>query len=259
MRTASASTTLVLDSPLPLDSGRRSTVSRSPMRPMGELAADKGNAILVCHGLTGDQHAASEHPLTGKPCWWARMVGPGLPIDTDRFHVICANIIGGCMGSTGPASLGADGKPQGMCFPVITIRDMVRAQVALLDAAGDRTAFYAVVGGSMGGMIALRLAAHFPDSPRRSGRSPPPRAIRLQNIAFTKSAVDAIRPIRTCGAGWCLRQGARCGLGRGADSRSYHLSVRSRADREVQPAGCRIREAKSFGFDADLPIESYLR
>jgi len=83
------------------------------------------NVILIFHALTGDQYVASTHPITGKPGWWSRMVGPGLPIDTGRFHVICANVVGGCMGSTGPASLAPDGKPYAMRFPVITLRDMV--------------------------------------------------------------------------------------------------------------------------------------
>jgi homoserine O-acetyltransferase/O-succinyltransferase len=93
---------------------------------MARWPDDKSNAVLVCHALTGDQYLASPHPITGKPGWWERMVGPGKPIDTDRHFVICANVIGSCMGSSGPASLAPDGQPYAMRFPVITIRDMVR-------------------------------------------------------------------------------------------------------------------------------------
>src|SRR6476469_10682367 len=162
MATATAPAGLVLDlaEPLPLDGGQRLDGVRIAYETYGTLAADKGNAVLVCHALTGDQHLASPHPITGKPGWWDRMVGPGKPIDTDRFHVICANVIGGCMGSTGPASTAPDGQPYAMRFPVITIRDMVRAQVALLDGLGIER-LHAVVGGSMGGMQALSLAANF--------------------------------------------------------------------------------------------------
>ena len=94
----------------------------------GELNAEKSNAILVCHALTGDQYVASTHPVTHKPGWWSTLVGPGKPVDTNRFFVICANILGGCMGSTGPASIDQrTGKPYGLNFPVITIGDMVNA------------------------------------------------------------------------------------------------------------------------------------
>ena len=157
---------LVLPDPLPLDSGQRLETVRVAYETYGALAEDKGNAILIFHALSGDQHVASVHPITGKPGWWDRMVGPGKPIDTNRFHVVCANVVGGCMGSTGPASEDPDGRPWAMRFPVITIRDMVRAQVALLDALGIAK-LHAVVGGSMGGMLALSLAANFPDRARR--------------------------------------------------------------------------------------------
>ncbi|MGE3711656.1 MAG: homoserine O-acetyltransferase, partial [Hyphomicrobiaceae bacterium] len=100
----------------------------------GELNAQRSNAVLICHALTGDQHVANSHPTTGKPGWWETMVGPGKPIDTNRFFVICANVLGGCMGSTGPASTNpATGRAYGLDFPVITIGDMVDAQVRLID------------------------------------------------------------------------------------------------------------------------------
>ena len=163
MASALASTdgSLVLPHPLSLDSGQALERVTIAYETYGELAPAKDNAILVFHALTGDQHVASPHPITGKPGWWNRMVGPGKPIDTSRFHIICANVIGSCMGSTGPASLDAQGKPYGMRFPVITIRDMVRAQIALLDALGIEQ-LHAAVGGSMGGMQAVSFAANFP-------------------------------------------------------------------------------------------------
>ncbi|MBC7018008.1 alpha/beta fold hydrolase, partial [Salmonella enterica subsp. enterica serovar Enteritidis] len=108
-------------------------------------------------------HVASTHPRTGKPGWWARMVGPGKPIDTDRYFVVCSNVLGSCLGSSGPATVNpATGKPWGMGFPVITIRDMVRAQAMLLAHLGVGKLF-AVVGGSMGGMQALSWAATYPE------------------------------------------------------------------------------------------------
>ena len=129
----------------------------------GQLNAEKSNAILVCHALTGDQHVANDNPVTGKPGWWETLIGPGKPIDTDRFYVICSNILGGCMGSTGPASLNpATGQPYGVDFPVITIADMVRAQARLIDHLGIKQLF-SVIGGSMGGMQVLEWAANYKD------------------------------------------------------------------------------------------------
>ena len=125
------------DEPLMLDCGQTLAPFSQAYQTYGELNADKSNAILVCHALTGDQHVANTHPVTGKPGWWSTMVGPGKPIDTNRFFVICPNILGGCMGSTGPASINpATGKPYGLSFPVITIGDMVDAQVRLIDSLG---------------------------------------------------------------------------------------------------------------------------
>ena len=121
---------------LPLDSGQSLSNAEIAYETYGELNEAKSNAILICHALTGDQHVAGPHPATGKPGWWAAVVGPGKPIDTDRFFVICANVLGGCMGSTGPKEIDpTTDAPWGVRFPVITIGDMVRAQVALIDKA----------------------------------------------------------------------------------------------------------------------------
>ena len=156
------SRTVTLPGPLRLDGGAELAPVEVAYETYGTLAADGSNALLVCHALTGDQHVASTHPRTGKPGWWTRMVGPGKPIDPDRHFVVCANVLGSCMGSSGPASADpATGRPYAMRFPVITIRDMVRAQAMLLDHLGvGRLA--AVVGGSMGGMQALSWPATFP-------------------------------------------------------------------------------------------------
>ncbi|MCD9622314.1 homoserine O-acetyltransferase MetX [Rhabdothermincola salaria] len=130
----------------------------------GELDADGANAVLVCHALTGDSHAAGRagpgHPTAG---WWDALIGPGRPLDTDRWFVVCPNVLGGCQGSTGPASLDpATGAPYGSSFPVVTVRDMVRTQAALADQLGV-TRWLSVIGGSMGGMQALEWGVMFPD------------------------------------------------------------------------------------------------
>ena len=253
------STSLVLADPLPLDSGQRLEHVSVAYETYGELAADKSNAILVHHALTGDQHLASPHPITGKPGWWSRMVGPGRPIDTNRFHVICANVIGSCMGSTGPASPTADGEPYGMRFPVITIRDMVRAQVALLDALGIGR-LHAVVGGSMGGMQALSLAANFPERAARVLAIAASARHSAQNIAFHEVGRQAVM----ADPNW--REGAYYGRGKGPEKglavarMAAHITYLSEAGLTGK-FGRRLqdRAAKSFGFDADFQVESYLR
>ncbi|MCK4868363.1 MAG: alpha/beta fold hydrolase, partial [Alphaproteobacteria bacterium] len=129
----------------------------------GKLNADKSNAIMVCHALTGDQFVAETHPITGKPGWWSQLAGSGKPLDTDRYFIICANVLGGCLGTAGPKEIDpAAGKPYGLKFPVITIADMVRAQKLLIDALGIDQLF-AVIGGSMGAMQALDWAARYPE------------------------------------------------------------------------------------------------
>ena len=126
-----------LPRPLRLDSGARLDQAEIAYQTYGQLNAERSNAVLVCHALTGDQHLASIHPVTGKPGWWTRMVGRGRPLDPTRHFIICSNVLGGCMGSTGPSSINPEtGEPYGLAFPVITIGDMVRAQAMLVEALG---------------------------------------------------------------------------------------------------------------------------
>jgi homoserine O-acetyltransferase len=151
------------DDPLPLECGAELAPLTIAYQTYGTLNEDKTNLVLVCHALTGDQHVANPHPVTGKPGWWETMVGPGKPIDTDRYFVLCPNVIGGCMGSTGPSSINpATGRAYGPDFPVITVRDMVRAQAKLLDHLGVPVVL-CVLGGSMGGMQVLEWAATYKD------------------------------------------------------------------------------------------------
>lgn len=152
----------------------------------GELAPDASNAVLVCHALTGDSHVAGPsghgHPTEG---WWDDLVGPGRAIDTDRWFVVCANVIGGCQGSTGPASLDPEtGRPYGSRFPVVTIRDVVRSQAALADHLGIAR-WASVVGGSMGGMQALEWAVMYPDRLRSVAALATTAAAGAQQIAWS--------------------------------------------------------------------------
>ena len=172
------------DQPLKLDCGIDLAPFQIAYQTYGELNADRSNAILICHALTLDQHVANIHPLTGKPGWWETMVGPGRPLDTDSYFIICPNVIGGCMGSTGPASTNpATGKLWGLDFPMITIPDMVRAQAMLLDRLGIDTLF-CVIGGSMGGMQALQWTAAYP------ARVFSVLAVALSSVGGTRNAAE---------------------------------------------------------------------
>ncbi|WP_370191051.1 homoserine O-acetyltransferase [Qipengyuania sp.] len=249
---------IVLTAPLPLDGGGELARVEVAYETYGALNEDRSNAILLCHALTGDQYVASPHPITGKPGWWERMVGPGKPIDTGRFHVICANVIGSCMGSSGPASLAEDGQPYAMRFPVITIRDMVRAHVGLLDALGIAQ-LHAVVGGSMGGMQALSLAANWPERAERVLVIASTSRHSAQNIAFHELGRQAIMADPRWNGGEYYG-GEAPDNGLAVARMAAHITYLSEeALTEKFGRNLQDRAAKSFGFDADFQVESYLR
>jgi len=240
-----------------LDCGRVLAPFTIAYMTYGTLNAQRSNAILVCHALTGDQFVASKNPITGKPGWWDTMVGQGKPIDTDRFFVICANVLGGCMGSTGPASVDPKtGKAYGLDFPVVTVRDMVRAQAMLLDALGiDK--LLCVTGGSMGGMQVLQWAASYPD--RVVTALPLATAARhsAQNIAFHEVGRQAIMADPDWKGGNYGERNPSKGLA--VARMAAHITYLSEAalqrkfGRQLQN-----REQISFGFGPDFQIESYL-
>lgn len=248
------------DEPLAMDAGVLLAPWQIAYQTYGELNADKSNAILVCHALTGDQHVANLHPVTGKPGWWETMVGPGRPLDTDRFFVICSNVIGGCMGTTGPASIDpATGCPYALDFPLVTIRDMVGAQAALIDRLGIESLF-CVAGGSMGGMQVLQWAASYPD--RVFAALPIAAAARhsAQNIAFHEVGRQAVMADPDWRGGRYLEAGTRPTKGLAVARMGAHITYLSEAalhrkfGRNLQG-----RSAPTFSFDADFQIESYLR
>jgi homoserine O-acetyltransferase len=244
---------------LALDGGGRLATVDIAYETYGTLDAGKGNAILVCHALTGDHHLASEHPRTGKPGWWQRMVGPARPIDTDRWFVVCANVLGSCMGTSGPASVDpATGTPYAMRFPVITIRDMVRAQAMLLDHLGiGRLA--AVVGGSMGGMQALSWAATYPERVEAAVVLASTARHSAQNIAFHEVGRQAVMADpRWNGGDYYGAEPPAAGLA--VARMAAHITYLSEAGlTEKFGRKLQAREAKTFGFDADFQVESYLR
>ena len=250
---------VALPGPLRLDGGALLSPVEIAYETYGTLAPDGGNAVLLCHALTGDQHVASPHPRTGKPGWWTRLVGPGKPIDPARDFVICSNVLGSCMGSSGPASTNpATGRPYAMAFPVITIRDMVRAQALLLDHLGVGV-LKAVVGGSMGGMQALSWAATFPDRVRACVVIASTARHSAQNIAFHEVGRQAVMADPNWREGEYY-DGEAPARGLAVARMAAHITYLSEAGL-TEKFGRRLqaREQKSFGFDADFQVESYLR
>ncbi|GAU81194.1 homoserine O-acetyltransferase [Bosea sp. BIWAKO-01] len=249
-----AATPLVMDCGVVLDSWQIA------YQTYGELNAAKSNAVLVCHALTGDQHVASRNPITGKGGWWTAMIGPGKPIDTDRFFVICANVVGGCTGTTGPASTNPEtGKPWGLGFPMVTIRDMVRAQAHLVDALGIESLF-CVAGGSMGGMQVLEWAASYPGRVFSALPLATSAKHSAQNIAFHEVGRQAVMADPDWRGGRYLEEGTRPSKGLSVARMGAHITYLSepalhrKFGRKLQD-----REAPTFSFDADFQVESYLR
>ena len=251
---------LAADAPLRLDCGVELGPVTVAYRTYGTLNPDRSNAIMVCHALTGDQFVAEPHPVTGKPGWWDLLVGPGKVLDTERYFIVCANVLGGCMGTTGPMDLNPlTGEPYGLDFPVITIGDMVRVQALLLDRLGIEQLF-CVIGGSMGGMQVLEWAARYPE--RVFSAVPIAAAARhsSQNIAFNEVARQAIMADPDWRQGDYLRHGSVPTRGLAVARMAAHITYLSDSALH-RKFGRRLqgRDALSFGFDADFQVESYLR
>lgn len=248
------------DEPLQLECGAQ--VSDIPLayQTYGTLNADKSNAILICHALTGDQYVCGTHPVTGKSGWWDRMVGAGKPIDTDKYFVICSNVLGGCMGSFGPKEINPQtNQPYGLSFPFITISDMVKAQALLLDALGVERLF-AIIGGSMGGMQALEWATRFPQRVQAVMLIATATRQSAQNIAFHEIGRQAIM----ADPDWCdgeyIQQRKYPSKGLAVARMAAHVTYLS--EPMLQEKFGRHLQAESgytYGFDANFRIESYLR
>ena len=245
---------------LKLDSGRELLDLQIAYQTYGTLNRDRTNAILVCHALTGDQHVASTNPVTGKPGWWSDMIGSGKPIDTDRYFVICSNVIGVCMGSTGPASTNpATDRVYGLELPVVTVRDMVRAQALLLDHLGIETLF-SMAGGSLGGMQVLQWAAAYPE--RVFSALPIATGARhsSQNIAFHEVGRQAVMADPDWRNGRYFEAGVSPRKGLAVARMAAHITYLSdEALHRKFGRNLQDRDKPTFGFDADFQIESYLR
>jgi homoserine O-acetyltransferase len=225
----------------------------------GQLNAERNNAILVLHAFSGDAHAAGISPETGKPGWWDNMIGPGKAFDTNKYFVISSNVLGGCRGTTGPASIDpATGKPYGMTFPVITISDMVRLEKMLVDSLGIPR-LLAVTGGSMGGMQALAWAVEYPD--RVVSAIPIATTTRhsAQQIAFNEVGRQAIMSDPDWNGGDYYGK-ALPARGLAVARMVGHITYMS-DDSMREKFGRRLRGKENFGFDfeVDFEVESYLR
>jgi homoserine O-acetyltransferase len=249
-----------VNKPLRLDAGIDFSPLQIAYQTYGTLNDQRSNAVLVCHALTGDQHVFNRHPVTGKSGWWETMVGPGRAIDTERYFVICSNVVGGCMGSSGPASTNpATGTPWGLDFPVITVRDMVRAQAMLLDHLGIDSLF-AVAGGSLGGMQVLQWAASYPE--RVFAALPIATSTRhsAQNIAFHEVGRQAVMADPDWRGGRYFTEGTNPRRGLAVARMGAHITYLSDAALH-RKFGRRFqdRDNPTFSFDADFQVESYLR
>lgn len=245
------------DDALPLDCGKKLKHVTIRYEVYGTLNEHGDNAILVEHALTGDAHLAGYRTLQDKkPGWWDVMVGPGKPFDTDRFFIVCSNIIGGCSGSTGPRSINPDtGKPYNMDFPVITIGDMVRAQKRLMDHLNVKK-WLSVVGGSMGGMLALQWAISYPDYVNSIVAIATTSRVSPQSIAFNWVGREAIMEDSNWQNGNYEKQPVR---GLAIARMLAHITYLSDASMH-EKFGRHLQDSQnySFEFNKDFQIESYL-
>ena len=248
------------DAPLRLDSGADLAPVEVAYETYGRLDDRHANAVIVCHALTGDAHAAGHHGDPQRPGWWDTIIGPGKPLDTDRYFVVCANLLGGCRGTTGPSSLDpATGRPYGLRFPLMTVSDLVRLQRALVAHLGIERPL-AAVGGSLGGMQALQWAL---DAPGELGAAIVICAssrLSAQNIAFSAVAREAIMGDPDFNGGDYHDTGARPDRGLATARMLAHItylseeSMRRKFGRRLQNG-----ETPRFGFDVDFQVESYLQ
>ena len=252
--------TLIIDKPLKLDCGQ--SISNFPLayETYGKLNEKKDNAILVFHALSGDQFVTGTNPITNKSGWWSYAVGPGKAIDTNKFFIICANVIGGCMGSYGPSSIDPKtNKMIGTNFPIITINDMVNAQYNLLKFFKIDKLF-SVTGGSMGGMQALQFVANFPDKTKTAIPIACTASHSAQNIALNELGRQAIMADNNWKNGNYFNTGSLPYNGLAVARMAAHITYLSKKSLEDK-FGRKLQERDSlkFSFDADFQIESYLR
>lgn len=248
------------DRPLTLDSGASLGPVEVAYETYGTLDAGRSNAVFVCHALTGDAHAAGHHGDPSRPGWWNTIIGPGRPLDTDRLFVVCANLLGGCQGTTGPSSIDPfTGRAYGLRFPLMTVRDLVRVHRALVAHLGIER-LLAVIGGSLGGMQALQWALDAPHELESALVICASSRLSAQNIAFSAVAREAIMGDPEFRGGDYYENGSHPDRGLSVARMLAHItylseeSMRRKFGRRIQDA-----DAPRFGFDVDFQVESYLQ
>jgi len=248
------------ENPLVLDCGKTIGPIKTAYTTYGKLNDSKSNAILICHALTGDQYVASEHPITKKNGWWSLLIGPGKSIDTDKYFIICPNVIGGCMGSTGPNEVNPQtGKEYGLDFPVVTIADMVKAQKLLIDNLGIKKLF-SVIGGSMGGMLVLQWLSKYPACIFSAIPIATTTSHSAQNIALNELARQAIMADPEWKSGNYNEQNTKPIKGLSVARMAAHISYLSEQSlHEKFGRNLQNKDKIEFSFDADFQVESYLR
>ncbi len=255
---------LAQDRPLKLTSGAE--ISNFPIayQTYGKLNADRSNAILICHALTGDQYIASKNPITGKDGWWDFMVGANKPIDTNKFFVICSNVIGGCMGSFGPKSIDEKTQqPYATNFPIVTIHDMVRAQKLLIEHFGIKK-LHAVIGGSAGGMQALSWSTQYPQHVKSVIALATSYRHSAQNIAFHEIGRQAIMADLNWCDGQYLVEKKYPARGLSVARMTAHITYLSenalqrKFGRDLKNSQSASHQGFSFTFDQEFQIENYL-
>ena len=248
------------ESPLQLDCGRELAAYDLVYETYGTLNDKRSNAILICHALSGDHHAAGYHSMEDKkPGWWESAIGPGKPIDTDKFFVVCLNNLGGCKGSTGPNTRNPDsGKPWGPDFPIVTVRDWVESQARLADSL-EVSQWAAVIGGSLGGMQVLQWAIDYPKRLRHAVVIAAAPNLTAQNIAFNEVVRQALRSDPDFHDGHYYEHNTVPSRGLKIARMLGHITYLS-DDAMRAKFGRELREGKiNFGFDVEFQVESYLR
>ena len=251
---------VAIEAPLALDCGRLLPRHELVVETYGALNAARSNAILVCHALSGDHHAAGFHAGSDrKPGWWDSCIGPGKPIDTNRFHVVALNNLGGCKGSTGPNTPNPEtGKPWGPDFPIVTVRDWVRSQALLADALGIRQ-WAAVIGGSLGGFQVMQWAIDLPDRIRHALVIAAAPKLSAQNIAFNEIARQAILSDPDFHGGHFYEKGVVPSRGLKLARMLGHITYLSDAAMREKFGSMLKSGAMGFNYEVEFEVESYLR
>ncbi|MBE6499502.1 MAG: homoserine O-acetyltransferase [Methanobrevibacter thaueri] len=249
-----------IDEEIQLESGEILENVTVAYETYGELNKEKTNAILICHALTGDAHAAGWHKGDRKPGWWEIVIGPGKALDSEKYFIICSNVLGGCKGTTGPSSINPKTKkPYGLNFPVITISDMVKVQKKLIDSFKIKQ-LNAIIGGSMGGMQVLQWLVNYPDMMKKAIPIATTASSSPQQIAFNDVGRQAIFSDPNWNKGNYYETGKIPENGLSLARMIAHITYLSDESMDIKfGRGLQDKEEISYDFSVDFQVESYLK